>query len=77
MVIKISDENFEQEKNRIIGRTIIAIDRATQPKQEWVCGQNHMTLTLDNGIKLEFDGWGYDASGVDLSIVMGQEPANE
>jgi hypothetical protein len=48
----------------IVGHTIVAAHRAPDSRDPWACGENTVTLTLDNGAQVEFVGWGYDASGV-------------
>lgn len=64
--IKIEDGNFSDFKVLIEGRRIISIVRAKNaPPNSWEHGENHVTITLDDGAELFFTGWGHDASGLD------------
>jgi hypothetical protein len=64
--IEVSDENTLSFAAVLCGRTIVAVHR--EPRTEaWEHGQNSVTLTLDDGSQVGFEGWGYDASGLHTS----------
>lgn len=67
--VEITDANIDEWRPRIVGRTITAFDREPDSKEEWPQGENSVTLTLDDGTRLEFYGWGYDSSGVITRVV--------
>lgn len=59
----------------IVGHTIVAAHRNSDSRDRdlWACGENTVTLTLDNGALVEFEGWGYDASGVTTTYISGRQ----
>lgn len=57
----------------VTGRTIVQIEREQHSGHEWQGGENSVTITLDDGARLHFDGWGYDASG----LHTGYEPPKD
>jgi YD repeat-containing protein len=53
---------------RLVGRTITAAVRNPPSGEDWGHAEESLTLTLDDGSVWEFEGWGYDASGLTVSV---------
>ncbi len=63
--VEVEDEHGDILGELVVGRTIVAIEREPSSGQEWSDGENSVLITLSDGARLRFVGWGYDASGVD------------
>jgi len=48
----------------VVGRTIVAIERDTR---DLGMGADSVTITLDDGSTLDFEGWGHDEWGLNLT----------
>ena len=64
---EVSDETMEALSRLIVGRTIVSVEREQSGRESFPQGANAVTITLDNGSMLHFDGWGYDAWGLATS----------
>lgn len=60
----------------VVGRTIVAATREGDSGATWHNGEeNTVVLTLDNGVEIEFSGWGQDLSGLSIRIAgLGEKP---
>lgn len=66
---EIDDDNvMEILVPALIGKTIVGVVREDDVAIDWATEENTVTLTLDDGIVIEFEGWGHDASGVNARI---------
>lgn len=66
--VEVLDEHGDLLGDLVVGRTIIAIERESSTDEAFPQGANDVTITLNNGTRLHFTGWGYDASGLYTSI---------
>lgn len=60
---EVEDGDLSALKALVEGQTITGIEREPDSGEAWNHDENAVTLTLSNGVVLEFSGWGYDASG--------------
>jgi len=75
----VTDSTADALSRLVVGRRIVSIIRESASGGDWAQGENSVTILLDNGAKLYFMGWGYDASGLDTSYsppVTAQPPAD-
>jgi hypothetical protein len=66
--VEITDGSTSMFAGLIEGRTIVSFTRAASRNlQDWLDEENSVEIVLDNGVTLRFDGWGYDASGLNIT----------
>lgn len=53
---------------RLIGRKIVAAEREPPSKDSWPMEDQSLTITLDDGSIWRFEGWGYDACGLQIYV---------
>ena len=71
----VEDEHKAALTPLLRGRTIVSVEREPSSDYEWSHDENDVTITLDDGSRLCFSGWGYDASGVNTSYSPPRENA--
>jgi hypothetical protein len=62
--ISIEDANTERAALLIRGRRIVAFSRERSSGASFPDDANYVDIILDDGSRLSFHGWGYDASGL-------------
>jgi hypothetical protein len=70
-----SKQDSDAELRRVlVGRTVVSVEVDHYPEDEsWPQGDGTTSLTLDNGDRVIFSAWGYDAWGVDVEIEAGAQ----
>lgn len=66
--MRVDDSNSAELLKLLLRRTIVDVTREPTHKEDWSHGNNSLTITLDNGTKIELWGWGHDASGLEMEI---------
>jgi hypothetical protein len=62
--MEITDANQDEILAGIVGRRIISIVRDRDSDLDWPSGENKVSIVMEDGSRLRFVGWGYDASGI-------------
>lgn len=73
--VEITDENMGKLLPTLVGKVVASIERAKDSGESWGHGENSVSITFTDGTELEFNGWGYDASGLITYLTTGSSDA--
>jgi agmatine/peptidylarginine deiminase len=62
--VAIENHNAPLLAQVVVGRTIVGFEREPDKGDPWCQDVSPVTVTLDDGSRLRFEGWGYDAWGL-------------
>lgn len=72
--MEVDDRNFDEFKKRVVGRIITGIVREESTGDSFPQCANGVIIILNDGAKICFDGWGYDAWGLSTSYEFPMAP---
>lgn len=65
---EVTGATLDAARAALVGRTIVGFDREDDTDEAWPQSANSVTLHLDDGTTVDFVGYGYDASGLNMWI---------
>lgn len=68
---------IEDAVSHLVGRTITAVEEVDNADADGWCEHESYILTLDDGRRVEFSGWGHDAWGCQVDFYGEPQPEPE